>query len=72
LLDPGVCCGKTSVIYVTRSSDDGRSWSPFVPVTTVETLPGGCPPNTTFRDGITESFAASPTYPGHLVMDVGS
>ena len=25
-------------------------------------------PNTRFRDGITESFAASPTYPGHLYL----
>jgi hypothetical protein len=25
-------------------------------------------PNTRFRDGITESFAASPTYPGHLYV----
>jgi hypothetical protein len=31
--------GKASVIYVTRSGDDGRSWSRFVPVTTVGTLP---------------------------------
>jgi hypothetical protein len=60
--------GDSSVIYVTRSSDDGRTWSPFVPVTTVGTLPGCCLPNTTFRDGITENFAASPTYPGHLYL----
>jgi len=60
--------GKASVIYVTRSRDDGRSWSRFVPVTTVGTLPGCCLPNTTFRDGITENFAASPTYPGHLYL----
>ncbi|HZD02091.1 MAG TPA: sialidase family protein [Actinomycetes bacterium] len=60
--------GKSSVIYVTRSSDDGRSWSAFSPVTTVGTLAGCCLPNTTFRDGIVESFAASPTYPGHLYL----
>ena len=30
--------------------------------------PGCCLPNTTFRDGITENFAASPTYPGHLYL----
>jgi hypothetical protein len=60
--------GRSSVIYVTRSSDDGQTWSPFVPVTTVGILPGCCLPNTTFRDGITESFAASPTYPGHLYL----
>jgi hypothetical protein len=60
--------GKTSTIYVTRSGDDGRSWSPFVPVTTVGVLPGCCLPNTTFRDGIVENFAASPTWPGHLYL----
>src|SRR5215207_8220524 len=60
--------GKASTIYVTRSSDDGRSWSRFVPVTTVGTLPGCCLPNTTFRDGIVENFAASPTWPGHLYL----
>ena len=60
--------GKASTIYVARSSDDGRSWSRFVPVTTVGTLPDCCLPNTTFRDGIVENFAASPTYPGHLYL----
>jgi hypothetical protein len=65
-LDRGLCCGKTSVIYVTRCGDDGRSWSPFVAVTTVGTLPGCCLPNTTFRDGIAERFAAD--LPGHLYL----
>src|SRR4029453_16733556 len=60
--------GKSSTIYVSRSSDDGRSWSRFVPVTTVGTLPSCCLANTTFRDGIVENFAASPTYPGHLYL----
>jgi len=60
--------GKPSTIYVARSSDDGRSWSRFAPVTEVGTLPDCCLPNTTFRDGIVESFAASPTYPGHLYL----
>ena len=31
-------------------------------------IPTGCLPNTNFRDGIIESFAASPTYPGHLYL----
>ena len=30
--------------------------------------PDGCLPNTNFRDGILENFAASPTYPGHLYL----
>jgi hypothetical protein len=60
--------GGPSTIYVTRSTDDGRNWSPFVPVTGVGVLPATALPNTRFRDGITESFAASPTHPGHLYL----
>jgi hypothetical protein len=55
-------------LYVARSTDDGVSFSPFVAAATVGTLPTADLPNTTFRDGITESFAASPTYPGHLYL----
>jgi hypothetical protein len=55
-------------IYVTRSTDDGRTWSKFMPVTPASQLPGCCLPNTTFRDGILEHFAASPDYPGHLYV----
>ena len=55
-------------LYVARSEDDGVSFSPFVAAATVGTLPTADLPNTTFRDGITESFAASPTYPGHLYL----
>jgi hypothetical protein len=60
--------GGRSTIYVARSTDDGRTFSAFVPITTVDMVPGGALPNTRFRDGITESFAASPTYPGHLYL----
>ena len=38
------------------------------PVATVGTIPTAGLPNTRFRDGIIESFAASPTYPGHLYL----
>ena len=55
-------------LYVARSTDDGVSFSPFVAAATVGTLPTADLPNTTFRDGITESFAASPTHPGHLYL----
>jgi hypothetical protein len=55
-------------LYVSRSLDDGVSFSPFVAAATVGTLPTDDLPNTTFRDGITENFAASPTYPGHLYL----
>jgi len=60
--------GSSSTIYVARSTDDARTFTPFVPITTVNIVPGEVLPNTRFRDGITESFAASPTYPGHLYL----
>jgi hypothetical protein len=60
--------GNTSTIYVARSTDDAQTFSAFVPITTVDMVPGGLLPNTRFRDGITESFAASPTYPNHLYL----
>src|SRR5438552_315451 len=62
--------GSASTIYVARSADDGVSFSPFVPVTIVNiitTATGGLP-NTRFRDGIAESFVASPTYPNHVYL----
>jgi hypothetical protein len=55
-------------IYVARSTDDGVTWSAFMPVIEASQLPGCCLPNTTFRDGILEHFAASPDYPGHLYV----
>jgi hypothetical protein len=57
-----------STIYVARSTDDGRSFGTFIPVTTVTIPPGEVYPNTRFRSGIAENFAASPTYPGHLYL----
>jgi hypothetical protein len=60
--------GGSSTIYVARSTDDGRTFSAFVPITTVTSPPGDVYPNTRFRSGITENFAASPTYPNHLYL----
>jgi hypothetical protein len=60
--------GGTSMIYVARSTDDARTFGPFVAVTPVTSIPTAALPNTRFRDGITESFAASPTYAGHLYL----
>jgi hypothetical protein len=57
---------STADLYVARSTDDGASFSIFK-AGTATLLPSPLP-NTTFRDGITENFAASPTYPGHLYM----
>ncbi|MFY9577920.1 MAG: sialidase family protein [Gaiellaceae bacterium] len=57
-------------LYVSRSVDDGVTFSPFVAAATPTPLPGpgDVMPNTTFRDGIIENFAASPTHPGHLYL----
>ena len=60
--------GGAHTIYVARSVDDGRTFGPFVPITTVTIPPGEVYPNTRFRSGIAENFAASPTYPGHLYL----
>ena len=60
--------GGASIIYVARSTDDARTFGRFVAVTPVTSIPTAALPNTRFRDGITESFAASPTYAGHLYL----
>ena len=61
--------GKASSIYVARSTDDGRTFNPFVAaVPDVGLLPVTALPNTSFRDGIVENFTASKTYPGHLYL----
>jgi hypothetical protein len=54
-----------SSVFVTRSTDDGVHWGPFARAATFTVHPL---PNTTFRLGIPESFAASPSYPGHLYV----
>jgi hypothetical protein len=55
-------------VYVTRSVDDGVTFGPFVEAATPQENPFGSLPNTNFRDGIIESFAASQTYPGHVYL----
>ena len=60
--------GGSNTIYVARSTDDGRTFSAFVPVTTATVPPGEVYSNTRFRSGIVENFAASPTYAGHLYL----
>ena len=60
--------GSSSTIFVARSTDDARTFGPFVPVTTVTQAPGEVLPNTRFRTGIAESFAASPTFADHLYL----
>ena len=60
--------GGSSTIFVARSIDDGQTFAPFVAVATPSLIPTAGLPNTRFRDGITESFAASPTHAGHLYL----
>jgi len=58
----------TATLYVSHSTDDGQTFAPFVPAATAGVLQAASLPNTTFRDGITENFTASPTFPGHLYL----
>jgi hypothetical protein len=55
-------------VYVAKSVDDGVTWGPFVLAASPVENPNGFFPPTSFRDGIIESFAASPTYPGHVYL----
>jgi hypothetical protein len=55
-------------VYVTKSVDDGVTWTPFTLAATPIENPNGYLPPTNFRDGIIENFAASPTYPGHVYL----
>jgi hypothetical protein len=60
--------GSPATLYVARSTDDGNTFSPWVRVAQTGAITTCCLPNTSFRDGIIENFAASPTYPGHLYL----
>ncbi len=55
-------------IYVARSTDDARTFGPWVAVADATLIGSCCLPNTRFRDGILENFAASEDYPGHLYV----
>lgn len=67
-VDTSLFSGQES-LFITRSRDDGVTFSAFTKIVSgVGVIPSCCLPNTTFRDGITESFAASPTFAGHLYL----
>lgn len=57
--------GGPSNIYVTKSTDCGRTWMPFVAAVQNVGVLDTQLPNTTFRDGVVENFTASPSLPGH-------
>ena len=55
-------------LWTAKSTDDAQTFTFSRAVTGVGLIPTCCLPNTTFRDGIVESFAASPNLAGHLYM----
>jgi hypothetical protein len=59
--------GFDATIYVTRSTDDGATFTPWTRVAFAHGYPGDFV-NGSFRDGILQNFAASPTYPGHAYV----
>jgi hypothetical protein len=61
---------NTADLFVTRSTDDGRTFSTPVFAGSGRTIgvASGRVTNTTFRDGINYAFAVSQDYPGHLYL----
>jgi hypothetical protein len=59
--------GFDGTIYVSRSTDDGATFSPWTKVAFAHGYPGDFV-NGSFRDGILQNFTASPTYPGHAYV----
>jgi len=55
-------------LWVAKSSDDGNSFTWYDTGQRAHGTPGPDLPNTTFRDGILENFAASPTYADHAYL----
>ncbi len=55
-------------LWIAKSTDDAQTFTFSRAVTGVGLIPTSDLPNTTFRDGIVESFAASPNLAGHLYM----
>ncbi len=65
---PAASGSSAAELYVARSTDDGQTFTWFDTGQVAHGTPTCCLPNTTFRDGILENFAASPTYPNHLYL----
>ncbi len=59
---------SSAELFVGRSTDDGNTWTWFDTGQRAHGTPGPDLPNTMFRDGILENFAASQTYPNHLYL----
>jgi hypothetical protein len=59
---------KVGHVYVSKSTDGGKSWTAFAVAASPIENPNGFLQNTNFRDGIIENFAVSQDYPGHLYL----
>jgi len=59
--------GFDGAIYVTKSTDDGKTFSPWTKVAFAHGYPGDYV-NGNFRDGILQNFTASKTYPDHAYV----
>jgi hypothetical protein len=59
--------GIDGTLYVTRSTDDGATFTPWTRVAIAHGYPGNFA-NGNFRDGILQNFAASTRYPGHAYV----
>jgi hypothetical protein len=59
---------SSGIIYVARSTDDARTWGPWMRVAPVGIISTCCLPNTMFRDGIAEHFVASQSFANHLYL----
>ncbi|HEY8791671.1 MAG TPA: sialidase family protein [Gaiellaceae bacterium] len=65
---PAASGSAAAELWVAKSTDDGNTFTWFDTGQVSHGTPGCCLPNTTFRDGILENFAASPRYPNHLYL----
>ena len=59
--------GFDATIYVTKSTDDGATFSPWTQIAFAHGYPGNYV-NGNFRDGILQNFTASKTYPAHAYV----
>jgi hypothetical protein len=64
---PAASGSTDGTIYVTRSIDDGNTFTPWTAVARAHGYPGNFV-NGNFRDGILQNFVASPTYAGHAYV----
>lgn len=55
-------------LFVTKSTDDGATFSTPMPIASGNLIGSSRLPNTTFRDGINFAMAVSPDQPGHLYV----